>query len=146
MALVWEPNETLPACELPTCKGLGSEVHLRSGAMTACSQRRGLCFALEVVLGFRISILEDKGGFKVNSGTVYWPRSSYGTDFDNSEIASPEILPKTLVSFWQISYCTLRCGPPRLIWAFQNGASFGVFCATRLKPKSSKPSASQGLV
>ena len=30
-----------------------------------------------------------KGGFKVSSGTVEWYTSSYGTDFDSSEIASP---------------------------------------------------------
>ena len=29
------------------------------------------------------------GAFKVRSGTVKWYRSSYGTDFDNSEIALP---------------------------------------------------------
>ena len=29
-----------------------------------------------------------KGAFKIGSGTVQWSRSSYGTDFDNSEIAS----------------------------------------------------------
>ena len=28
------------------------------------------------------------GGFKVSSGTVYWYRRSYVTDFDKSEIAS----------------------------------------------------------
>ena len=28
-------------------------------------------------------------GFKVSLGTVYWYGSSYGTDFDNSEIAGP---------------------------------------------------------
>ena len=32
-----------------------------------------------------------KGGFKVSSGTVKWYRSRYGTDFDNSEIASPDV-------------------------------------------------------
>ena len=31
-----------------------------------------------------------KPGFKVTSGTASWYRSSSGTDFDNSEIASPE--------------------------------------------------------
>ena len=31
-----------------------------------------------------------KGAFKVSSGPVQWYRSSYGTDFENSEIASPE--------------------------------------------------------
>ena len=30
-----------------------------------------------------------EAGFKVSSGTVKWYRSSYGTDFENSEIASP---------------------------------------------------------
>ena len=30
-----------------------------------------------------------KGTFKVTSGTAEWYRSSCGTDFDNSEIASP---------------------------------------------------------
>ena len=31
-----------------------------------------------------------KGAFKASSGIVYWCRSSYGTDFDNPEVASPE--------------------------------------------------------
>ena len=30
-----------------------------------------------------------KGGFRVSSGTVKWYISSYATDFDNSEMASP---------------------------------------------------------
>ena len=30
-----------------------------------------------------------KGGFKVNSSTVSWYRSSYGTDFDIPEISGP---------------------------------------------------------
>ena len=30
-----------------------------------------------------------KGVLKVSSGTVQWHRSSYGTDFDSSEVASP---------------------------------------------------------
>ena len=30
-------------------------------------------------------------GFKVSSGTVEWYIGSYGTDFDNSEIASPVV-------------------------------------------------------
>ena len=30
-----------------------------------------------------------KGVSKVSSGTVQWYRSSYGTDFDNAEVASP---------------------------------------------------------
>ena len=29
-----------------------------------------------------------KGGFNVSSGTLSWYRSSYGTDFDNSETPS----------------------------------------------------------
>ena len=32
-----------------------------------------------------------QGDFKVSSGTIPWYRSSYGTDFDTSEIASPVI-------------------------------------------------------
>ena len=32
-----------------------------------------------------------KRGFKVSSGTVEWYVSSYGTDFDDSEIARPVI-------------------------------------------------------
>ena len=35
------------------------------------------------------AILAVERGFKVSSGTVKWYRSSYGTGFDNSEIASP---------------------------------------------------------
>ena len=34
-----------------------------------------------------------EGSFKVSSVTVEWCRSSYGTDFDDSEIASP-VTPK----------------------------------------------------
>ena len=30
-------------------------------------------------------------GFNVSSGTANWCRSSYGTDFDSSEIASPDL-------------------------------------------------------
>ena len=30
-----------------------------------------------------------KGGFKVSLGIVQWYTSSYGTDFDSSDIASP---------------------------------------------------------
>ena len=30
-----------------------------------------------------------KGGFRVSSGTSAWHMSSYESDFDNSEIASP---------------------------------------------------------
>ena len=37
-----------------------------------------------------------QGGFKVSSGTVEWYRSSCGTLFDNSEIASPVIGPNKL--------------------------------------------------
>ena len=33
-----------------------------------------------------------KGGFKVSSGSVEWYRIIYGTDIDNSEIASPVML------------------------------------------------------
>ena len=43
----------------------------------AHTQRQGLLFWLL------------NGGFKVSSGTAKWYRNSYGTDFDNSEIASP---------------------------------------------------------
>ena len=37
------------------------------------------------------AILLLKGRFKVSSGIVEWCRSSYGTDFENSEIASPVV-------------------------------------------------------
>ena len=32
-----------------------------------------------------------RGSFKASSGTVLWYRSSYGTNFENSEIASPVV-------------------------------------------------------
>ena len=34
----------------------------------------------------------SKGVFKVSSGTVEWYRRNYGTDFDDSEIASPDLV------------------------------------------------------
>ena len=38
--------------------------------------------------------------FKVTSGTAYWYRSSSGTVFDNSEIASSDLCPKGLGSLF----------------------------------------------
>ena len=40
--------------------------------------------------GHGLPIWLFKGGFKVSSGTVEWYRSNSGTDFDTSEMASPE--------------------------------------------------------
>ena len=40
------------------------------------------------------------GGFKVSSGTVEWYISSYGTDFDNSGIASSVL--RNLVNITEI--------------------------------------------
>ena len=47
----------------------------------------------------------DLGGLEVSLGTVEWHRSSYGTDFENSEIAGPVKGPKqedpeVCVVFW----------------------------------------------
>ena len=41
-------------------------------------------------------------GFKVSSGTVYWNSSSYGTDFDSSEMASLVLL----LSSWPLTTWT----------------------------------------
>ena len=44
-----------------------------------------------MVIGFSQGLLFGlfKGSFKVSSGAGYWYISSYGTDFDDSEIAIP---------------------------------------------------------
>ena len=39
-----------------------------------------------------------KGGLKVSSGTAEWYRSSYGTDFDNAETASPVLTARYAVA------------------------------------------------
>ena len=59
--------------------GAGAPLHLSS----AGSYRGVLCWLF-------------KGGFKVSSGTLGWYRSSYGTDFDDSEIAGP-VMPCTFL-------------------------------------------------
>ena len=43
-----------------------------------------------------------KGGFSVSSCTAEWYRSSFGTDFDCSEIASPVLFR------WSLGVCDLR--------------------------------------
>ena len=49
-----------------------------------------------------------QGGFKVSSGTVEWYMSSYGADFDNSEIASPELLITGLKTMHIVGLACLR--------------------------------------
>ena len=45
-----------------------------------------------ILLGLVMLLWPFKEGFKVSSGTVGWYSSSYATDFENSEIASPAFL------------------------------------------------------
>ena len=53
-----------------------SDRHIPEGRQGHLLIKQGLLFWL------------SKEGFKVSSGTVKWYRSSYGTDFDDPEIAS----------------------------------------------------------
>ena len=57
-----------------------------------------------------ISSTELKGGFKVSSGIAQWYRSSYGIDFEKSEIASPE--PRQLHTVGRLD----PSAPPSTIW------------------------------
>ena len=52
---------------------------------------KGRCINIDVEVDVDIEVYWlFKRGFKVSSGTVgQWYRSSYGTNFDNSETASP---------------------------------------------------------
>ena len=62
-----------------------------------------------------LPLLLLKGGFKVSSGTAEWSRSRYGTDFDNSELASPVLSPAAAMKE-QLKpyYACLGCLDPEL--------------------------------
>ena len=71
---------------------MGDDQDREPGLKSACLgwRRGGIAEACRLLQGLLFWLL--KGGLKVSLGTVSWYRSSYGTDFDNSEIACPVLV------------------------------------------------------
>ena len=58
-----------------------------------------LLYSLEVYQGLLFWLF--RGGFKVNSGTLKWYRSSYGTDSDSSDTVGPVYDTRTISGIWE---------------------------------------------